>query len=324
MQIIRTSIQLAGTPLPEKTSNIILSSWRSSTKKQYAVYIRRWTTFCVEHKLSLYQSNVSAVLEFLTLIYEQTHSYSAVNTARCALSSFLILDGGQSIGTHPLISRFVKGVFNLHPPAPRYTEVWDVKLVLDYLRSLSPVTSLRLKDLTQKLCALLALLSAQRCQTLHLLRIDNMKIKANSVVFSVKELVKQSRPGNTGITLSFKAYPPDRRLCVQRVLKHYLLCTKKLRKDSKQLFISFRKPYQPVGKDTISRWLRDVLHKAGVNTSVYNAHSVRAASVSAARDNDVPIHDILSTAGWASEKTFRKYYDKPIHSQNKFISAILH
>jgi hypothetical protein len=302
-----------------------LCSWRQSTKKQYAVYIRRWTKFCAEQKLPIYQTDVFPVLQFLTLIYEQTNSYSAINTARCALSSFITLDSGQTIGTHPLVSRFVKGVYNLHPPAPRYSEVWDVRLVLDYLRTLSPIVSLRLRDITLTLCMLIALLSAQRSQTLHLLRIDNMKLRANSVIFTVKELVKQSKPGNTGITLNLEAYPPDRRLCICRVLKHYLFCTKNLRKNSKQLFISYRKPHEPVGKETISRWIRVVLHKAGIDTSVYKAHSTRAASSSAARDRNVPISDILATAGWACEKTFTIYYSKPIHHPaSKFSNVILH
>lgn len=302
---------------------MISCSWRTSTKKQYAVYIRRWTKFCVDQKYSTFKTDVSAVLAFLTLIYEQTHSYSAVNTARCALSSFLFLDNGNTIGTHPLVSRFVKGVFHLHPPNPRYSEVWDVKLVLNYLRTLSPIVTLKLRDLTFKLCMLIALLSAQRCQTLHLLRIDEMKIRANSVVFFIKDLVKQSKPGKIGITLNLKAYPPDRRLCICRVLKHYLLCTKYLRNNSKQIFISYCKPHAPVSKDTISRWIRIVLQKAGIDTSVFKAHSTRSASSSAARENHVPIADILSTAGWANEKIFTKYYNKPIRSETKFSTAIL-
>lgn len=324
MQVIRTSIRVAGVSLPEKTTSIILSSWRQSTKKQYAVYIRRWITFCKEQKLQVYQTGVLPVLKFLTIVYDQTHSYSAVNTARCALSSFIVLDSGRTIGTHPLISRFVKGVFNLHPPAPRYKEVWDIRLVLDYLRTLSPIASLGLRDLTFKLCMLIALLSAQRVQTLSLLRIDNMKLRANSVIFTVEELVKQSKPGNTGITLNLKAYPPDRRLCILRVLKHYLLCTRRLRKNSKQLFISYCKPHEPVGTETISRWIRNVLHNAGIDTSVYKAHSTRAASSSAARDRNVPISDILATAGWVSAKTFAKYYSKPIqHPTSIFSTAVL-
>ena len=325
LQIIRKAIQVDGHVLPKKTQDIILSSWRPSTKKQYAVYIRRWNQFCVDHNIMPVQANVSAVLTFLTATYEQTLSYSAVNTARSALSSILICDSGHTIGTHPLVSRFVRGVYVLHPPMPRYKEVWDVKIVMNYLRNLSPTAALGLRDISLKLCTLIALLSAQRCQTLHLLRIDkdSMKLKANSVVFIVRNLVKQSKPGNTGFTLNLQAYPPDRRLCVLRLLKHYLLCTKPLRGTSKQLFISYRKPYEPITRNTISRWIRMVLDRAGIDTAHYKPHSTRAAASSAAQNNRVPVADIMATAGWANEKTFTRFYNKPVHDYaSKFQSAL--
>ena len=128
----------------------MLSSWRSRLQRSsmqytYAAGLRFVQN---ERKLSVYQTDVLPVLRFLTLIYEQTHSYSAINTARCALSSFIISDSGRTISTHPLISCFVRGVFNLHPPAPRYSEIWDVRLVLDYMRSLLPLSSLGLRDVT--------------------------------------------------------------------------------------------------------------------------------------------------------------------------------
>ncbi len=302
-----------------------MSSWRESTRKQYGVHINRWTKFCAANGFNPVQVNVSAVLRFLTEVYEQNCSYSSVNTARCALSSFLILNSGHTIGTHPLVSRFLKGVYNLSPPAPRYREVWDVKLVLNYLRSYPHVTTLRLRDLTLKLCMLIALVSAQRCQTLHLLRIDNMKVTSNSIVFVIRDLVKQSKPGNTGFTLVLKEYPPEKSLCVCHALKQYLLLTESCRGDTKQLFISHRKPYGAVSKDTISRWIRTVLHDSGVDTTIFKAHSTRAASSSAANEHHVPISDIMATAGWASEKTFRTYYNKPIHqeAQNNFAEAVL-
>ena len=54
--------------------------------------------------------------------------------------------------------------------------------------------------------------------------------------------------------------------------------------------------------------------KAGIDTSVYKAHSTthRAAATSAAKGKQVPIDTILSAAGWSSESTFARSYDKPI------------
>lgn len=105
-------------------------------------------------------------------------------------------------------------MFNLRPPKPRYEEIWDVHIVLDYLRKLSPARSLPLKCLTLKVLMLIALVSGQRTQTLQKLRIDKMSIKADYINFHVEDLLKQSRPGNVGCVLHLAAYPEERRLCV--------------------------------------------------------------------------------------------------------------
>ena len=64
--------------------------------------------------------------------------------------------------------------------------------------------------------------------------------------------------------------------------------------------------------DTVSRWIKNVFEKAGVNTKVFSAHSTRAAAASAAHSNNVPISTIVEAAGWSRESTFQKFYDKPV------------
>ena len=54
---------------------------------------------------------------------------------------------------------------------PRYTAVWNVNQVLDYLKTLYPVNGISLKSLTLKLTMLLALVTAQRGQSLLLLNV---------------------------------------------------------------------------------------------------------------------------------------------------------
>ena len=77
------------------------------------------------------------------------------------------MDVGQNIaGKHPLICRFLKGVFNEIPLTPKFHELWPVKQVLPYLEQLTPLHALKLKELTLKLVMLIALVTGQRCQTL--------------------------------------------------------------------------------------------------------------------------------------------------------------
>ncbi|CAH3183232.1 unnamed protein product [Porites lobata] len=183
----------------------------------------------------------------------------------------------MSIGNHPLVVRFLKGVFNLRPPVPRYKE------------TLSPVSSLSLKNLSLKLVMLLSLATAQRGQTLHLLDINLMSTYDPSIVFTFNKPLKQSNPKTQVKPLVLKAYTHDESLCVFSTLKEYLQRTETLRVTGSPLLISFQKPHKAVSRDTISRWIRTVMQLSGINLDVYKAHSTRAASVSAAHRAQVPV-----------------------------------
>lgn len=267
--------------------------------------------FCIKEKTDPLQTTSAQVLAFFTELFE-TVGYSALNTARASLSPLVSLTDGYNLGNHPLIIRFFKGAFNIKPPKPRYHITWDVKIVLDYLRKLSPAKKLGLKELSMKTCMLLSLVSAQRQQTLHMLNVVDMDISVNSIIFFIHGLLKHSRPGNTGLSLECLAYPADKHLCIYTYLLEYLQRTKVCRGKETSLFISFQKPFHKVSKDTIARWLRFVMKQAGVDTDRFKPHSIRSAAVSKANTANVPVSEILSRAGWKNEQTFQKFYNKPI------------
>lgn len=73
------------------------------------------------------------------------------------------------------------------------------------------------------------------------------------------------------------------------------------------MLIGYQKPHKPVSTNTIARWLKNVMAKAGIDTSVYKAHSTRAAVTSAAKGKQVPIDTILSAAGWSNVSTFARF-----------------
>ncbi len=282
-----------------------------NTKKQYNVYIKRWEKFCVDKRLDLLSPTLENVLEFLGELFNEGLSYSAINTARSALSTFIRIDG-KAIGTHPLIIRMLKGVFNLRPAIPKNNTVWDVEIVMNYLKNLGPCKLLNLKRLSQKLVALLLILTFQRGQSVHSIDIRNMYINDNKVTIKFGELLKTSRPGFQQHDITIKAYAPDRRLCLITVLKEYLKRTKLLRGSHTKLLLVTQKPYGPASKNTIVRWFKDVLRAAGIDLNIFTPHSSRAASTSAALQNKIPISSILKTAGWSGVHTFEKYYKKLI------------
>ena len=215
--------------------------------------------------------------------------------------------------------KFVKAVFNLRPPVPRYSDTWDVSILLNLLRSLSPLNGLSLKKLTLKVVALVALHVAARAQTLTCLDLNKMTKSKSKFVFRVcASDLKQSRPGYTPPQVELKAYPVDRRLCVYKALEAYIERTKHLRNEETRLFLSYMKPHKRVSSSTIGTWIKTTMAMAGIDVSVYKAHSIRAASTSKVLSVGGNIPQILKTAGWSNAGTFAKYYKKAIKVQPSF------
>ncbi|KAK3730452.1 hypothetical protein RRG08_057508 [Elysia crispata] len=86
-------------------------------------------------------------------MFQKGYGYSTINSARAALSSV------NDTGSEPLVCRFMRGLFNLRPARPRYSSIWDVSIVLNYLRRLVPAANLSLHMLSAKLVTLLALVT---------------------------------------------------------------------------------------------------------------------------------------------------------------------
>ena len=120
-----------------------------------------------------------------------------------------------------------------------------------------PVNEISLKSITLKLTMLLALVTAQKGQSLLFLNVDSMIASDSSIVFRLQEDVKQSKPGSKGIVIELKSFT-DPRLCVVTTLKEYLTRTKFARetRSCSQLLLSYVKPYGPVSRDTISGWVK--------------------------------------------------------------------
>ncbi len=304
--------------VPQGATNIILASWRETTKKQYWTYIRKWISFC-GNRVDPLAADIAEVLQFLTDLFQEGKGYSAINTARSALSALMNPIDNTPVGSHRYVKRLLKGVFQQRPALPRHNCTWDVSKVLNFLRTIQADT-VSLKMLTYKVVMLLALLTGQRIQTLYFVDIRNIDFRDVGVVIRIGDVLKQSRPGYHLSEMSLPAYPTDGALCPVTCLRTYLERLKPLRKENSKLFVSHAPPHGNVTKTTIARWVKETLTLAGVDTNIFTPHSTRAASTSQAK---VPLNTILRTAGWAKDCTFRKFYKKPVSGTSDFGLSLL-
>ena len=144
-----------------------------------------------------------------------------------------------------------------------------------------PHDELTLKELSYKLVMLpsLALISGQRCQTLHCLSVSSMKMNDSKCVFTVHVLCKQSRKGKHLAPLELLAFPQNEKLCIVSVLKEYLSSTKKIRRKENQLLLSYQQHHTSPLPKTLwpdgSTELVLTLHNLAHTVHVQPAHRQR-------------------------------------------------
>jgi len=300
-----------------------MSSCAESSKAQYDSALRRWHKFCISKSVIPFVKDINLVLEYLTLLYNSNLGYSTINTNRSALSLIIGPIDGFNVGSHPLVVRLLKGVGRSRPPLPRYNSTWNVDSVLELFKKWPNNEALSIKCLTLKLVGLLALISAQRVQTLHAIELSHIKSSSESVEIFITRNLKTSKVGCKQPCIILKRYSENVKLCVVSTLNEYLIRTSSYRKYD-QLLLSLFSPFVGVSTQTISRWLSSLLEQAGVDTSIYTAHSFRHASTSKACKGGVPIDVIFACAGWTQRSsTFARYYNKRIDNRDTFADCVL-
>ena len=160
------------------------------------------------------------------------------------------------------------------------------------------------------------LASGQRAQTPLALRVDGMEITASAFVFQIKNLdIKHGRIGYKAEPIKFKAFPVDRRIRVYNYVTEHLKRTLNVRGKEKRLLLMTVKPHVAISRDTLSRWVKLVLKKAGINTDIFKAGSTRVATVSKAALAGTSLEEIMRGAGWSRQTTFTKWYKREVKSK---------
>ena len=239
-------------------------------------------------------------------MYKKGNSYSAINTAKSALMTLVSVNNSKNWVNDQDLNRFFKGLYNLKPPIPKYTHTWDVEKLLNYIELLTPLGKLTLKEITMKTLGLIAITSGNRAQSIHLMNLGNMIKQEDCFIFLLGTRTKTTKQGTAQQHFEIRKFS-NANCCVYTTLEEYLRRTDAIRK-SPHLWVSLVKPHKAIGRQTLSRWLKDLLKLAGIDTSVFTAHSTRMASTSKAKAMGVGIHTIIKTAGWKSDTNFRKFY----------------
>lgn len=197
----------------EKATSIILQSWHQSSQKQCDGHIRKWRTgcsFCSQRQVDQIHPTVGVAVEFLTRLYKNGLSCSSINSERSALSEIL----NQ---TH--FSQWVMVSILMLTLHERYVGPLCLVMVRRGMLTWFSSTLVPLK-----LVMLVALTTAQRSQSIHLLDPMGVVWEETRYTFLLNSHIKQSKPGGTSseLVVKFSAFLHDRKLSVVSMCSVYL------------------------------------------------------------------------------------------------------
>ena len=98
----------------------------------------------------------------------------------------------NELGEMPEITRFFKGVGNEKPQKAKYSKTWDPHTILTFISDWFPNDTLSLEKLTEKLVTLLALVKAQRVQTLSKIKLNNIHETETEIKIKITDKIKTS------------------------------------------------------------------------------------------------------------------------------------
>ena len=268
-------------------------------------------------------------MNFLAHLFDTKKEYRTINNYRSAISALYEPIDGLPVGQHPRVKALLKGISKEGPPLPKYSFVWDVGQVLQYMKSTMPNNNeLTPKDLTQKLVSLMGLTALSRGSELHALSIRGICKANNSDKIFPSGNLKHSKQGKANQPILFHGFPKDISLCPVSCIDAYLNITKpwreKLTSDQKDLFwLSFAPPHKPVSKSTITRWILSLLGRAGIDTNTFKSHSLRSASSSKVSKVGLTTKDVLERGNWKGTSVWEKHYHKNIATSSERYTTCL-
>ena len=146
----------------EDSVALITNARRSGTNAHYESAWRKWHSWSSKRKVYPIKFSVNKILRFLTKCFNIGFEHCTISGFRSVILAYRDPINGIPIGKESWLAALLVAVYNIRPPQPRYTFIWDIEKVIDFLATSNFPSELSLKHLTLKLTMLLALTSAAR------------------------------------------------------------------------------------------------------------------------------------------------------------------
>lgn len=329
--------------LSKASVRLALKAKRKSTNANYDHKWGTWTRYCREQKKPIdpLHPKPHHIANFLSQLFTQQNlAHATLCNYRSAITTTIKAARGcdvSHLSSDPHIAQVLEGVKNEFPEKQVQTPLWDVFLVLKYLRGapFEPIQNCSLKLLTQKAFFLVMFACSRRLSGMHALSGLDKDVEFSSTNDScILSFLPEFRAKNQDAlsdsqcveipSLSRILGPDDQDLlnCPVRMIKQYLKRTHAHRLGKRRFFISTSPSYKKdISKNTMAAWLRDLItdaYRAALLEPPVGAsrtHELRKVSTSLGHSRNVSMANLMKAAYWRSENTFTSYYLRDIRAK---------
>ena len=241
---------------------------------------------CGQAKFDLFQTTISNIINLLTKTFERSLQHRTINLYRSAKSAYHEIPVGQ----YSKVCALLVGVFKKRSLQPRYTFVWDVEVVLRFIRE-----------------------NGLRVSIMKHLNATFVVKKSNKITFNFNKLHKSWKRGQPPPSICYYSFPEEPELCVVMVFEEYSKVSQPPRyEEHSQLLLSTIKPETPVFSSAISGQLTQTLQKAGINAEIFKGHSVRSVFSCKVLVSESFLTEVLKKAICSDKSTLQKFFNTDI------------
>lgn len=292
---------------------LLHSSWRQSTKKQYSCIWSKWTSWCNQKSINFLAPTGPQLAQYLAHLHlDLGLAYKTILVYKSTVST--LCTPNNSLSEDPFVKRILKSIALSNPNiTKKITKSWDPRLVVEWLIANPPTTN-TLFEVSRRTALILLLASSRRVHDLTLLHIDNDHYEDHSdyivlhPVFGSKTDNYVHRQSSWKLT---KAHNTN--VCPVYWVKNLINLSQNRRSgtDLSELFITACGRVKAASRTTLGGWVKALLRAAGVSAS---AGSTRSAAASLNWLDNCPIDEVMAKGNWRTPNTFARFYSAEIRT----------
>lgn len=292
--------------------NLLLSSWRPSTRKTYKVAWDRWLSWSKLQKLNPFSPSGSNLAKFLADLHiKEKLSYSTILLHKSVVSTLCNTELSGHLSSHVLVRHVLKSI-SLKKPVAHTKSVWNIDVLVSFLERYN-IDENSLFQTSRHSAALLLLCSGRRVHDLTLLAIDEDHYEEHDdhVIlwpkFGSKTDNSDFRQSGWKLLKNPKCKNLDPVFWVNHCKE--LLSDRREVANITNLFVHLRGQAKVASRTVIAGWVKSLLTEAGI---IASPGSIRSAVASKNWTDNLPMDEILSRGNWRSGNTFRQFYRREV------------